>query len=87
MELLLASPQTNLAVYMFPTKALAQDQLRSLTHFVGAGWVGDAVHACTLDADTSKQDRLAAQETANILLTNPDMLHVTLLPNHARWCR
>eukprot|EP00045_Choanoeca_perplexa_P012590 m.138134 g.138134 ORF g.138134 m.138134 type:complete len:1212 (-) comp16065_c0_seq4:135-3770(-) len=87
MERLLESPSSNLALYMFPTKALAQDQLRSLTHFVGAGWLGDAVHACTLDADTGKEDRRFALQLANILLTNPDMLHVTLLPNHARWCR
>jgi DEAD/DEAH box helicase domain-containing protein len=68
------------AVMIFPTKALAQDQLRALTALEVPGLV-----AVTYDGDTPAPDRAWARRHANVLLTNPDMLHVGILPNHARW--
>ncbi|EDQ85177.1 uncharacterized protein MONBRDRAFT_12171 [Monosiga brevicollis MX1] len=87
LEQLLENDTDNVALYMFPTKALAQDQLRSLSNYTGAGWLGDVVRAATLDADTSQSQREDIRQTGNIILTNPDMLHVTLLARHERWCR
>jgi DEAD/DEAH box helicase domain-containing protein len=65
---------------IFPTKALAQDQLRSIAGLGVPGLV-----ASTYDGDTSPEERAWARRHANVLLTNPDMLHVGILPNHARW--
>eukprot|EP00597_Dinobryon_sp_UTEXLB2267_P014233 CAMPEP_0170110342 /NCGR_PEP_ID=MMETSP0020_2-20130122/7790_1 /TAXON_ID=98059 /ORGANISM="Dinobryon sp., Strain UTEXLB2267" /LENGTH=1196 /DNA_ID=CAMNT_0010335597 /DNA_START=57 /DNA_END=3647 /DNA_ORIENTATION=+ len=75
------------ALYLFPTKALAQDQLRSIQEFTGFGSIIPAT-ACVCDGDTSQSERFAIQEhEGNIILTNPDMLHVTLLPEHKKWTR
>jgi DEAD/DEAH box helicase domain-containing protein len=68
------------ALLLFPTKALAQDQLRSLGGLDVAGLV-PAVY----DGDTPSEARTWARRHANAILTNPDMLHVGILPNHARW--
>jgi DEAD/DEAH box helicase domain-containing protein len=68
------------ALLLFPTKALAQDQLRAL----GELDVPDLVPAC-YDGDTSPDDRAWARRHASVLLSNPDMLHVGLLPHHGRW--
>ena len=68
------------AFMVFPTKALAQDQLRSITALEIPGLV-----AATYDGDSSPEERVWARRHANVLLTNPDMLHVGILPNHARW--
>ncbi|MDQ1375011.1 MAG: box helicase protein [Actinomycetota bacterium] len=68
------------AVMIFPTKALAQDQLRSVAALEIPGLV-----AATYDGDTPPEDRAWVRRHANVLLTNPDMLHVGILPNHARW--
>ena len=68
------------AFMVFPTKALAQDQLRSLGGLDVPGLV-----ASTYDGDTPTEERTWARRHANVLLTNPDMLHVGILPNHARW--
>ena len=78
-ERVLADPRTT-SLLIFPTKALAQDQLRSLTNLRVPGLV-----AATYDGDTSQEDRLWARRHANIILTNPDMLHFGILPNHGRW--
>ena len=76
------------ALYLFPTKALAQDQLRALTEFIAtSASLTAAVRPAVLDGDTGWDERARVQETANVLLTNPDLLHVTLLPHHARWRR
>ena len=62
------------AMYLFPTKALAQDQLRALRTF--AAPLGDALVAATLDGDTQHAARDDVRRRANVILTNPDMLHV-----------
>lgn len=68
------------ALILFPTKALAQDQLRSLGHLSFPGLV-----AATYDGDASPEARTWARAHANVLLTNPEMLHQGLLPHHGRW--
>jgi len=80
LEGLLADPQMR-ALYMFPTKALAQDQLRGLSRYVE----GIEFKSGTYDGDTPRNLRRALRDDANIILTNPDMLHSGILPNHSRW--
>ncbi len=71
------------ALYLAPTKALAADQLASWRALErdGAPWL----RAAPYDGDTAPQDRIWAREHANVLMTNPDMLHVGILPHHERW--
>ncbi len=71
------------ALYLYPTKALAQDQLRVLARY-GEG-EGLSINAGTYDGDTPTSQRRNLREKADILLTNPDMLHSGILPNHAKW--
>jgi DEAD/DEAH box helicase domain-containing protein len=73
-------PEPATALMIFPTKALAQDQLRAITALEIPGLV-----AVTYDGDTSPAERAFARRHANVILTNPDMLHVGILPNHGRW--
>ena len=68
------------ALLLFPTKALAQDQLRSIAALDAPNLV-----AATYDGDTGIDERAWTRRNANVLLTNPDMLHVGLLPHHERW--
>ena len=72
--------QRDTALLLFPTKALAQDQLRSLR-----SWLVPGLKAVTYDGDTSPEERAWARRQANVVLTNPDMLHVGILPFHDRW--
>jgi DEAD/DEAH box helicase domain-containing protein len=72
--------QPGTALLLFPTKALAQDQLRSLTRLGLPG-----LCAACYDGDTTPDERAWARRHATVLLTNPDMLHAGLLPYHARW--
>lgn len=72
------------ALLLFPTKALARDQVRSLRALaaeVGPGLVGAGVY----DGDTPPEERKAARTRAHVVATNPDMLHRGLLPHHDRW--
>jgi DEAD/DEAH box helicase domain-containing protein len=69
------------ALYLYPTKALAQDQARALAAF----GLGRRVRPAIYDGDTSRETRAQIRREANIVLTNPDMLHVGILPNHAAW--
>src|SRR5437763_3479143 len=73
------------AIYLFPTKALAQDQLAEL----GALKRGLAIdlRVDTYDGDTPPGQRTAIREAGHIVLTNPDMLHTGILPHHTRWRR
>ena len=73
------------ALYIFPTKALAQDQLRNLTEL--ASLLPNPVKVATFDGDTPREERSYAKRSAQIVLTNPDMLHLGVLPNHQSWSR
>jgi DEAD/DEAH box helicase domain-containing protein len=68
------------ALYLYPTKALAQDQLRSLGSFRLP-----KLRAAIYDGDTATDKRWQVRKWANLILSNPDMLHVGVLPHHDRW--
>jgi DEAD/DEAH box helicase domain-containing protein len=68
------------ALYLYPTKALAQDQARAL-HRLGLKALRPAIY----DGDTPHEARTGIRRTSNLILTNPDMLHVGVLPNHGKW--
>src|SRR3990172_5949419 len=68
------------ALYLFPTKALAQDQLRALNQFKG-----QVLRAATYDGDTPGDERAWIRRQANVVLSNPDMLHFGILPHHPKW--
>ncbi|MCZ7535384.1 MAG: DEAD/DEAH box helicase [Acidimicrobiia bacterium] len=74
------SGERDTALLVFPTKALAQDQLRSIR-----SWLVPGLKAVTYDGDTATDDRTWARRNANVVLTNPEMLHVGILPSHKRW--
>ncbi|MCS7186053.1 MAG: DEAD/DEAH box helicase [Armatimonadetes bacterium] len=80
LDTLLKDPKAR-AFYLFPTKALAQDQLRKLQEF---GLTKEFL-ASTYDGDTPMDTRRLIREHCRIVLTNPDMLHVGILPNHTVW--
>ena len=69
------------ALYLYPTKALAQDQARALHAFGMQQAIAPAIY----DGDTPRGERAAIRRRSNLVLTNPDMLHVGILPNHAAW--
>ncbi len=74
------------ALYLFPTKALAQDQLGTLTRWAKMQQdAGRALRPATYDGDTPQHNRRKIRTEANIILSNPDMLHVGILPYHPRW--
>jgi DEAD/DEAH box helicase domain-containing protein len=73
------------AVYLFPTKALAQDQLAELQDL--AKRLDNAFGVFTYDGDTPTDARKAIRERGHIVLTNPDMLHAGILPHHTKWMR
>ena len=73
------------ALYLFPTKALAQDQLQELRSLADAA--GGEVSAQTYDGDTSPRARRAARVAGHVVITNPDMLHSGILPHHTKWVR
>jgi DEAD/DEAH box helicase domain-containing protein len=70
----------SVALYLAPTKALAHDQLRTIR-----GFKLPQIRAAVLDGDTPRPERDAIRRTANWILTNPDLLHRTILPNHRFW--
>ena len=73
------------ALYLFPTKALAQDQLAEL-HDLSAR-LDNQFGVFTYDGDTPADARKAIRERGHIVLSNPDMLHTGILPHHTRWQR
>ncbi len=73
------------ALYLFPTKALAQDQLAEL-HDLGKR-LDNAFGVFTYDGDTPADARKAIREKGHIVLSNPDMLHAGILPHHTKWQR
>ena len=84
LNLLLADPGAR-AMYLFPTKALAEDQLHELQTAIDE--MGSEIRAFTYDGDTPQDARKAIRQRANIVLTNPDMLHAGILPHHTRWAK
>ncbi|MGO8788246.1 MAG: DEAD/DEAH box helicase [Terriglobia bacterium] len=73
------------ALYLFPTKALSQDQLVELNRW--AEQLGDEVRTFTYDGDTPQDARKAIRSRGNLVITNPDMLHAGILPQHTKWQR
>lgn len=69
-------------LYVAPTKALAADQLSTISQ-----WNVPGVRPATLDGDTPREERQWIRAHANYILTNPDMLHFTILPGHRNWAR
>jgi len=81
---LLSDPAAR-ALYLFPTKALAQDQLAEL-----GAWTrlrGEKLEAGSYDGDTPQAARPVIRQTARLVISNPDMLHAGILPHHTRWLR
>ncbi|MFN8161841.1 MAG: DEAD/DEAH box helicase [Solirubrobacterales bacterium] len=76
----IASDPASRALYLYPTKALAQDQARKLGELRPPG-LREAIY----DGDTPREERPAIRRRSNLVLTNPDMLHVGLLPHHRQW--
>jgi len=84
LDAILKDPDTR-ALYLFPTKALAQDQLAELYSVVEH--LGADIGTFTYDGDTPQDARKAIRARARIVVTNPDMLHKGILPHHTRWAR
>jgi DEAD/DEAH box helicase domain-containing protein len=88
----LENPDTR-ALYLFPTKALAQDQLAELHSLCrapalsGVEGLDDRFGVFTYDGDTPSDARKAIRQQGHIVLTNPDMLHTGILPHYTRWTR
>ena len=88
MDAILKDPSTR-ALYLFPTKALAQDQLAELhqmAELVGAEGGGD-IGVFTYNGDTPQDARRAIRGRAHVVLSNPDMVHSGILPHHPRWAK
>jgi DEAD/DEAH box helicase domain-containing protein len=73
------------ALYLFPTKALAQDQLDELHGLITH--IGQEIGTFTYDGDTPADARRAVRQAGHIVLTNPDMLHTAILPHHTKWTK
>lgn len=74
---------TSRALYLFPTKALSQDQMSELHAWIDE--MGVSVHTYTYDGDTSARIRTKVRKAGHIVITNPDMLHAAILPHHQKW--
>jgi DEAD/DEAH box helicase domain-containing protein len=79
----LTEDPTATALFVYPTKALSRDQEHNLRELMGEAGLGSS--AMVFDGDTPGDARRAVRERCRIVLTNPDMLHAGILPNHARW--
>jgi DEAD/DEAH box helicase domain-containing protein len=73
-------------LYLFPTKALSQDQQSELNETAG-GTDGLNIKVTTYDGDTPESLRVSARDTGRIIISNPDMLHAGILPNHPKWIK
>jgi DEAD/DEAH box helicase domain-containing protein len=80
LDVLLRDPAAR-ALYLYPTKALAQDQARAIASLDLGKWVRSAIY----DGDTPREARGEIRRRANLIFTNPDMLHVGILPHHPSW--
>ena len=81
-QTLLEDPSAR-ALYLFPTKALSQDQQSELNEIALGGALPVKIH--TYDGDTPSSLRTVARSSGRIVITNPDMLHSGILPNHSKW--
>jgi DEAD/DEAH box helicase domain-containing protein len=88
LDRILKNPATR-ALYLFPTKALAQDQMAELHELVGAigDLSGEEIGVHTYDGDTPQDARRTIRTRAHIVLSNPDMVHSGILPHHPRWAK
>jgi len=84
LQALLEDPDAK-ALYLFPTKALSQDQQSELNEVVLGGEI--PVRIFTYDGDTPSSIRISARDEGRIIITNPDMLHTGILPNHTKWIK
>jgi DEAD/DEAH box helicase domain-containing protein len=84
LQALVSDPDAR-AMYLFPTKALAQDQLAELRELTEH--VGSRIATYTYDGDTPSNARRAVRQAGQIVITNPDMLHTGILPHHTQWHR
>ena len=78
-----ADDQKTTALYLFPTKALSQDQMHELQNLSEAAELG--LRTSTFDGDTPADLRRKIRASAHVAITNPDMLHAAILPHHAKW--
>ncbi|MBI3099597.1 MAG: DEAD/DEAH box helicase [Planctomycetes bacterium] len=81
---ILAEPETR-ALYLFPTKALSQDQVAELQELIDR--VGAPIRTFTYDGDTPDDARRAIRAQGHVVVTNPDMLHQGILPHHSKWAK
>ncbi|KAI9088363.1 hypothetical protein K1719_029812 [Acacia pycnantha] len=81
----LSKNQSSCALYIFPTKALAQDQLRALVYMTKVLDVNFSIGI--YDGDTSQNERTWLLHNSRLLITNPDMMHISILPHHQRFSR
>jgi len=84
LDAVLKNPDTR-ALYLFPTKALEQDQLAELEDLIDK--MDAPIRTFTYDGDTPADARKAIRQQGHIVLTNPDMLHAGILPHHTKWTR
>ncbi len=74
------------ALYIFPTKALAQDQLAKIKTLIRNSSIRhESIAPATYDGDTPQQDRISIRKDSRLILSNPDMLHTGILPRHPQW--
>jgi DEAD/DEAH box helicase domain-containing protein len=84
LDSLLKQPEGK-ALYLFPTKALSQDQMTHLHKMLAASQGSESIHAEIYDGDTPQHVRNRLRQEASIIITNPDMLHTGILPHHTAW--
>ncbi len=84
LDAVLKDPESR-AMYIFPTKALAQDQLAEMSELALKG--DFTLRSYTFDGDTPSQKRRLAKDVGQVIITNPDMLHQAILPHHPTWVK
>ena len=82
LQSILTKPSSR-ALYLFPTKALAQDQKNAVNDLIEA--IGEPILSYTYDGDTAPGIRTKVRKAGHIVMTNPDMLHAAILPHHTKW--
>ncbi|MGD0229716.1 MAG: DEAD/DEAH box helicase [Syntrophorhabdales bacterium] len=82
LQKIIEEPETR-AIYLFPTKALANDQMTEVHHLIGE--LKADIKTFTYDGDTPDDARQAIRKQGHVVVTNPDMLHAGILPHHTKW--